>query len=99
MLYGAKYTITLPERASEEKTQIVTLAGRCCENELLGTDMPVQPVRPGEYLAVLNTGAYNYSMASHYNRVPKPPVVMLRGGEPFVAVRRESWEDVCRMDV
>ncbi|MDR1669448.1 MAG: diaminopimelate decarboxylase [Oscillospiraceae bacterium] len=99
MLYGAKYEITLPERASGEKTQTVTLAGRCCENELLGSDMPVQPVKPGDFLAVLKTGAYNYSMASHYNRVPKPPVVMLRGGEAFVAVRRETWEDVCRMDV
>ena len=99
MLYGSKYEITLPEQASKEKTQTVTLAGRCCENELLGKDLLLQPVKPGDYLAVLCTGAYNYAMASHYNRVPKPPVVMIRGGKPFVAVRRETWEDVCRMDV
>ncbi|MDR1691850.1 MAG: diaminopimelate decarboxylase [Oscillospiraceae bacterium] len=99
MLYGSKYTITLPERASELKTETIALAGRCCENELLGIDMRIQPVKPGDKLAVLHTGAYNYSMASHYNRVPKPPVVMLRGGKPFVAVRRETWEDVSDRDV
>lgn len=98
MLYGAKYDITLPERAAEVKTQTVTLAGRCCENELIGEHMQVQPVREGDLLAVLVTGAYNYSMASNYNRVPKPPVVMVRNGVPFVAVRRETWEDVARMD-
>ncbi|MDR0293057.1 MAG: diaminopimelate decarboxylase [Oscillospiraceae bacterium] len=98
VLYGAQYEITLPERAAEAKTQIVTLAGRCCENELLGKDMPVQPVRAGDLLAVLCTGAYNYSMASNYNRVPRPPVVMVSGGKPFVAVRRETWEDVAGLD-
>ncbi|MCL2003311.1 MAG: diaminopimelate decarboxylase [Oscillospiraceae bacterium] len=99
MLYGSQYDVTLPERAGEEKTQIITLAGRCCENELLGKDMPIQPVKAGDLVAVLCTGAYNYSMASNYNRIPRPPVVMVRNGEAFVAVRRETWEDVVRLDV
>lgn len=53
----------------------------------------------GDIVAVCTTGAYNYTMASHYNRLPKPPVVMLRGGESYVAVRRESFADLCRNDV
>ena len=98
MLYGSKYEITLPERASEEKTQIITLAGRCCENELLGKDLAIQPVKAGELLAVLCTGAYNYAMASNYNRIPRPPVVMVRDGKASLAVRRETWEDIVRFD-
>ena len=53
----------------------------------------------GDTLAVCTTGAYNYSMASNYNRLLRPPIVMLRGGESYVAVRRESYEDLCRNDV
>ena len=54
----------------------------------------------GDILAVCTTGAYNYSMASNYNRLPRPPIVMLRGGsESYVAVRRESLEDLCRNDL
>jgi diaminopimelate decarboxylase len=98
MLYGSKYDITLPERASEAKTQIITLAGRCCESELLGKDMQIQPVKAGDLLAVLCTGAYNYAMASNYNRIPRPPVVMVRDGKASIAVRRETWEDVAQYD-
>jgi diaminopimelate decarboxylase len=98
MLYGSKYEITLPERAGEAKTESVTLAGRCCECEVLGENMPIQPVKPGDLLAVLNTGAYNYAMASNYNKIPRPPIVMVRGGKPFVAVERETWEDLARLD-
>ena len=53
----------------------------------------------GDILAVLSTGAYNYSMASNYNRVPRLPVVMVRGGEDSLAVRRETYEDLVRNDV
>lgn len=98
MLYGAEYDIILPERALESKSETITLAGRCCECELLGKDMPIQPVKPGDLLAVLNTGAYNYSMASNYNRVPRPPIVMISQGKSYIAVRRETWEDVARLD-
>ena len=50
-------------------------------------------------IACLTTGAYNYSMASNYNRIPRPSVVMLRGGKSYVAVKRETPEDVIRLDV
>ena len=53
----------------------------------------------GDIIAVCTTGAYHYSMASHYNRLAKPPVVMLRNGESYVAVRREKPEDLCQNDV
>jgi diaminopimelate decarboxylase len=58
-----------------------------------------EDVQRGEILAVLTTGAYNYSMASNYNRIPRPPVVMLKGGESYVAVKRETFEDVCANDI
>ena len=57
-----------------------------------------RPVR-GDILAVLVTGAYNYSMASNYNRIPRPPVIMIKDGEDRVVVRRETYEDIVRNDV
>ena len=53
----------------------------------------------GEVLAVLTTGAYNYSMASNYNRVPRPPVVMLGDKGDYIAVKRETFEDICALDI
>ena len=53
----------------------------------------------GDMIACLTTGAYHYSMASNYNRIPRPPVIMLRGGESYVAVRRETPEDLTALDV
>jgi diaminopimelate decarboxylase len=99
MLYAAEHEITSVKRAGEAKTQRVTLAGRCCECEVLGTDMPLQTADPGDLIAVLCTGAYNYSMASNYNRIPRPPVVMVSGGEHYLAVRRETFKDIVRLDI
>ena len=99
-LYGAKYEFTVANRCADPKTHIVTVAGRCCESgDLLGKDVALQECGVGDILAVLATGAYNYSMASNYNRVPRPEVVMLRGGKDVPAVRRESIEDLLRNDV
>ena len=61
--------------------------------------MPIQPVEPGDILAVLATGAYNYSMSSNYNRIPKPAVVMVSGGKSRVVVKRENLEDIVRNDL
>ncbi|MCL2082170.1 MAG: diaminopimelate decarboxylase [Oscillospiraceae bacterium] len=98
-LYGATYEATLLEGASNERTEIVSIAGRYCESgDFICRDILLQPAKAGDLLAVLDTGAYNYSMASHYNRVPKPPVVMVSNGNPFVVVRKESWEDVAKFD-
>ncbi len=61
--------------------------------------MPLQEVQAGDIIAVLSTGAYNYSMASNYNRIPKPAVVMLRDGKDRVVVRRETLDDIIRNDL
>ena len=99
-LYQSQYTAVIADRASEPRDYIATLAGRCCESgDLLGENMPIQKARRGDILAVLVTGAYNYSMASNYNRIPRPPVIMISGGKATVAVKRESYEDLLRNDV
>ena len=86
--------------ATQEKTMRVTLAGHCCESgDLIGENLPVQHLEKGDIVAVLSTGAYNYSMASHYNRMPNPPVIMVKADQDRVIVRRETWEDLVRMDV
>ena len=59
----------------------------------------MQRAERGDILAVLVTGAYNYSMASNYNRIPRPPVIMIKDGEARVAVKRETYEDLVRNDV
>ena len=94
-LYQSPYTVVLANRMNEEKNFTCTIAGRCCESGDLiqeGVKMPV-PER-GDIVAVMTTGAYNHSMASNYNRIPRPPVVMLRGGEERTVKRRETYEDM-----
>lgn len=99
-LYGSAYTFLNAGRAGDAKSQVVTIAGRCCESgDLLGENVDIQPVAPGDILAVLATGAYNYSMASHYNRLPNPPIVMVKDGTARVIVKRESYEDLVRNEV
>ena len=100
-LYGSKYTCYIANRMNEECTMNVTVAGRCCESgDLIQRDVMVpENVAPGDIVAVCTTGAYNYSMASNYNRIPRPAVVMLKEGDSYTAVKRESLEDLCRNDV
>ena len=101
-LYKSSYTVCLANRmTSTSPTFNCTIAGRCCESGDLiqeNITLPADIVR-GDVIAVLTTGAYNYSMSSNYNRLPKPPVVMLKGGNDYIAVRRESLEDVCKNDI
>ena len=93
-------TFTAAAKADRPKTQRVTVAGRCCESgDLLGENVPLQEVEPGDLLAVLCTGAYNYSMASNYNRVPRPPVVMVGQEGARLVVRRETLEDILKNDL
>ncbi len=101
-LYGSPYTVLLANRANDQsKTFRCTVAGRCCESgDILQENVELpENVTRGDLLAVLTTGAYNYSMSSNYNRIPRPPVVMLKGGESYVAVKRESFADVCGNDI
>lgn len=101
-LYKSSYTVCLANRMnSTAPTFKCTIAGRCCESGDLiqeNVTLPADIVR-GDIIAVLTTGAYNYSMSSNYNRLQKPPVVMLRDGYDYVAVKRESLEDICKNDI
>ena len=99
-LYGAPYTVLPADKMREARTLRASVVGRCCESGDIiqpGVALP-ESIARGDLIAVCTTGAYNYSMASNYNRVPRPPVVMLREGESYVAVRRESLDDLLRLD-
>ena len=99
-LYGSKYTFLIANRADAPKSERVTVAGRCCESgDLLGENVELQTAQRGDILAVLTTGAYNYSMASNYNRLPRPPIVMVKDGTARLAVKRETYSDLCRNDI
>ena len=98
-LYQAPYTICNAGKMNDASDFVCTVAGRCCESgDLIQENVALpRPVR-GDILAVLTTGAYNYSMASNYNRIPRPPVVMIGENGPYVAVRRETYEDILLCD-
>ncbi|MBQ7296453.1 MAG: diaminopimelate decarboxylase [Clostridia bacterium] len=99
-LYGSKYTVLLANRMDEEKDFTADVAGRCCESgDIIQPDVKMPKPQRGDIIAVCTTGAYNYSMASNYNRIPRPPVVMISGGKDYVAVKRESFEDLIRNDL
>lgn len=100
-LYKSDYTVLNASRAAAERDFTATVAGRLCESgDLIGEDMLMAKPQRGDKLAVLVTGAYNYAMSSNYNRVPRPPVVFIApDGETRVAIRRETFEDVAKLDV
>lgn len=101
-LYGSAYTCLVANKMNEECDFVASIVGRCCESGDIiqeGVSVP-SSVGRGDIVAVCTTGAYNYSMASNYNRLPRAPIVMLRGGnESYVAVRRESFADLCANDL
>ncbi len=99
-LYGAEYTVLPADRMEEERNMICSVVGRCCESgDIIQPDVPMpETMSRGDLVAVCTTGAYNYSMASNYNRVPRPPVVMLSGGKSYVAVKRETLDDMLMLD-
>ncbi len=99
-LYGSPYTVMLANRATEACDTVCTVAGRCCESgDLIQEGVALPRPRRGDTVAVLTTGAYNFAMASNYNRLPRPPIVMLNGERDYVAVRRESFEDLMKNDM
>lgn len=98
-LYGARYEAVVAARAAEPPSQVVAVAGRCCESgDVLIWEAALPDVRQGDLLAVFATGAYAYSMASNYNRYPRPAVVFVRDGAAQVAVERETPADLVRGD-
>jgi len=99
-LYGARYEAVVADRPDEPPTQVVALAGRCCESgDVLIWEAHLPEVEPGDVVAVFATGAYTYSMASNYNRFPRPAMVLVEGERAQVVVRRETYEDLVRCDL
>ncbi|MEK5061843.1 diaminopimelate decarboxylase [Paenibacillus sp. FSL H7-0326] len=99
-LYDSKYEAILANRANEATEETVSIAGKACESgDMLIWDLDLPQVATGDLLAVSCTGAYNYSMASNYNRIRRPAVVFVQNGESDLVVRRESHEDIVRNDI
>lgn len=99
-LYQSKYTPVLANRANEEETELVTIAGKCCESgDLIAVNVTLPPAKTGDVLAVLSTGAYNYSMAMNYNRNKIPPCVLVNEGKAEYIVRPQTYEDLTRNDI
>ena len=99
-LYQSKYTPILANRATEETTEIVSIAGKCCESgDLIAVNVALPQAQTGDILAVLSTGAYNYSMAMNYNRNFIPPCILVKDGKAEYIVNRQTYEDLTRNDV
>lgn len=100
-LYGSRYTVIAANKADAPTDMTADLVGRCCESgDIIQPDVRFpSDIGRGDTVAVLTTGAYNYSMASNYNRVARPPIVMIDGGRDRVAVRRESLDDITANDL
>ncbi|MGJ0845346.1 diaminopimelate decarboxylase [Tissierella praeacuta] len=99
-LYEAKYEAVVINKLDKEPTDLVTIAGKCCESgDILIWDLKVPTLETGDKLAVLSTGAYNYSMSSNYNRIPRPAVVMISEGKDRLIVKRETYDDILRNDI
>ena len=99
-LYKAKYEAMLANKMNEEADTTYTVAGKCCESgDMLVMDAKLPKAEQGDLLLVSSTGAYNYSMSSNYNRLPKLPVVFVKDGTSSLVVKGETLEDLIRQDI
>lgn len=99
-LYHSRYEALIANKADQPCDERVTIGGKCCETgDLIGEDMPLQNAEVNDILAVLATGAYNYSMSSNYNRNPRAEIVMLKDGAARTVVKRETYDDIIRNDI
>ncbi|MNI26782.1 Diaminopimelate decarboxylase [compost metagenome] len=99
-LYESKYEAMLANRANDANEETVSIAGKCCESgDMLIWDLDLPKVNSGDLLAVSCTGAYNYAMASNYNRIRRPAVVFTKDGQSDLVVKRESLQDIVSGDV
>ena len=100
ILYQSAYEVVCANKINDEKSLTATVAGKCCESgDLIQENVKLPEVEAGDILAVLSTGAYNYSMASNYNRIPRPPVVMVKDGKARLIIKGESYEDIIKNDI
>lgn len=98
-LYGAKYRVVV-NKADAPNEEVVTLCGKCCESgDILVKDVSLPKVESGDVVAICSTGAYGYSMASNYNKLLRPPVRVVKDGEDFIAVKRETYADMVKDEV
>jgi len=99
ILYDAKYEAVIVNKINESQTEMVTIAGKCCESgDILIKDLTLPSASPGDLLLVFSTGAYHYSMSSNYNRLARPAVVLIKNGKDDVIVKRETYADIVRND-
>lgn len=99
-LYRAEYESIIANRMVSDEVEKVTISGKCCESgDILLNDTSLSKVESGDILAIMSTGAYGYSMASNYNKIPRPPVLMINNGEARVICKRESYEDIIKNEV
>jgi diaminopimelate decarboxylase len=97
--YQSVYRAMVANRMSAAATEQVTIAGKHCESgDIVIKAAQLPAVTPGEVIVIAATGAYNYSMASNYNRLPRPAAVLVNAGESNVILQRETYEDLIRQD-
>ncbi|RME26283.1 MAG: diaminopimelate decarboxylase, partial [Deltaproteobacteria bacterium] len=98
-LYRARHEILAATKLDRPAERLWSISGRCCESgDMLGHDVALPDLEPGDIVAVMSTGAYTQSMASNYNRVPRPAVVLAGPGGVEPIVERESLDDIVRLD-
>lgn len=99
-LYHSKYTALLANRANDTPTEMISIAGKCCESgDIIAANVNLPKAQTGDILAVLSTGAYHYSMASNYNRNLIPPAILVKDGKADYIVKPQSYEDLVRNDL
>lgn len=98
-LYQAEYEAIIANKLDEEPTEIVTIAGKCCESgDVIGKNMKLGKAKMGDYILVPTTGAYGYTMSSNYNKLVRPAVVFVKNGKSYVSIKRESYDDLIKND-
>ncbi len=98
-LYQAEYEGLLANKANQKPEKLVTITGKCCESgDMLIWDIKLANPESGDFMAVFTTGAYNYSMASNYNRLPRPAMVLVNKGQADLIVARETYQDLISLD-
>ncbi len=100
IMYQAVHGAVVANHAGDPYDDFATVAGKCCESgDLIIENAKLQKMQAGDVLAVLSTGAYNYSMASNYNRIPRPAMVAVSDGKSKIIIKRETYDDIIKNDV
>ena len=101
VMYGSGYELFMPTNANADRTESIRLVGKHCESGdiLISETFAPAGLRVGDLVATPVTGAYGHSMGSNYNKVTRPPVVFVRNGKARLVVRRETYDDLVRLDV